>query len=55
MSTAVIQQDNDGELFIILPHDIAEELDLNPGDDLEWEVDSPAGGHVLPSVTLRKL
>ena len=55
MTTAVIQQDADGEFFIVLPDDIAEELDLKPGDDIVWEIDSPAGGHRLPSVTIRKL
>lgn len=54
MSTAVIQQDSDGEFFIVIPEDIAEELDFKPGDDLVWEVDSPAGGFRHPTVTVRK-
>lgn len=55
MATAVIQQGDDGECFIVLPDDIAEELDLKEGDTMVWEIDFPAGGHVQPSVTVRKL
>ena len=55
MSTAVIQQDSDGELFIVLPDDISAELDLKPGDDIVWEIDSPSGGFRHPTVTVRKV
>lgn len=54
MSTAVIQQDDDGEFFIVLPDDIAAELDLKPGDEVVWEIDSPAEGFRHPSVSMRK-
>lgn len=54
MHTAVIQTDEDGEFFIVIPDDIASELDLKPGDDLVWELDSPAGGFRQPSVIVRK-
>lgn len=54
MSTAVIQQDGDGEFFIVIPDDIAADMDLKPGDDIVWEIDSPADGFRHPTVTVRK-
>lgn len=55
MTTAVIEQDADGGFFIVIPDDIAEELDFQPGDQAVWEIDAPAGDHRAPSVTIRKL
>lgn len=54
MLTSIIQQDDDGEFFITIPDEIVEELGLKPGDDLIWEIESPADGFRNPSVILRK-
>lgn len=38
MHTAVIQQNEEGEHFIVLPDEIVQALDLKVGDTLEWEI-----------------
>lgn len=54
MTIAVIERDTEGELFIALPQDVVDELGLNLGDDVVWDIEYPAGGS-NPSVIIRKL
>lgn len=37
--TATIESDDQGELIMILPDHLVQELGWNPGDELIWKID----------------
>jgi antitoxin component of MazEF toxin-antitoxin module len=37
--TSIIQSDENGELFIVIPDDLINELDWKEGDTLDWSID----------------
>ena len=43
-----LQENKDGEIFVVFPYDMTEELNWNQGDILQWDLKS--GGIILSKV-----
>ena len=37
--TSIVQSDENGELFIVIPDDLIKELDWKEGDTLNWNIE----------------
>lgn len=53
MYTTTLQQATDGDLFIEVPASILEQLDMNEGDELEWE-DNEDGTYTMRKIKLQE-
>lgn len=43
-----LQENKDGEIFVVFPYDMTEELNWNQGDILQWDL--KGGGIILSKV-----